>query len=94
MAAQVHDHATALLRDLVERGVQLGPAVAPQRPEHVPGQALRVDADEHVLLAVDLAEDQGEVLLAVEHRLVDDRAEAALGDRELCKAVTGQRPRV
>ena len=49
VAAQVDEDARALLLDQVERGLQLGPAVAAQRAEDVAGQALGVHPDEHVL---------------------------------------------
>ena len=42
VAAQVDDHAEALLGDPLHRRVELHAAVAAQRPEHVTGQALAV----------------------------------------------------
>ena len=51
VAAQVDDDAGALLGDEPQRLVQLRAAVAAQRSEDVPGQALGVDPDEDVALA-------------------------------------------
>ena len=48
-------------------GPQLGPAVAAQRAEHVAGQAFRVHPDQDVGLPGHVAQDQGQVLLPVEH---------------------------
>ena len=44
--------------------LELLAAVAAERVEHVAGEALGVDADEHVLGAVDVAADEGHVVLA------------------------------
>ena len=82
VAAQVHDDALALLRDLLERAVELHAAVAPQRPEHVAGEALAVHAHEHVLLPGDLAPHEREVLGVVEQRLEDVRGEVAVLRRD------------
>jgi len=71
VAPEVDEHATALLGDEVEGGVQLGTAVAAQRPEDVTGQALRVHAHQHVVVAGYVAHHEGEVLLTVEDRLVN-----------------------
>ena len=49
VAADVEHDAAALAATVAERGVQLRPAVAAQRPEHVAGQAFRVHPHEHVL---------------------------------------------
>ena len=69
VAAQVDDDALALGRDLLERLVELQPAVAAQRPEHVAGQALRVHAHEHVRLPRHLAAHERHVLDPVEQAL-------------------------
>src|SRR3954447_9378398 len=83
VAAEVHDAAHAFLGDHLERGRELRTAIAAQRPEHVAGEALAVHAHEHVLLALHVAAHEGEVLIAVEHRLERDAAELAEfgGDR-------------
>ena len=52
--------------DLGEGELQLLAAVAAQRVEDVSSQALRVHADEHVLVAGDLALVEGDVVLAGE----------------------------
>ena len=62
--------------------VELHAAVAAQRPEHVAGEALGVDADEDVGRAGDLAAHEGEVLGAVEDALVDVRGELAVTGRD------------
>ena len=57
-------HAPALLLDLLHGGGQLLAAVAAAGAEHVAGQALGVDAAEHVLAVADVALDQRHVVLA------------------------------
>ncbi len=52
-------------RDGPQRGVQLVAAVAAERAQGVPGQALAVHAHEHVVLAEGVALDDGHVVLAV-----------------------------
>ncbi len=73
MAAQVEHDAAAALGDLGHGGVELGAAVAALGAEDVAGQALGVDADKDVLPlfgvpfpGVNVAEDEGEVLGAVD----------------------------
>src|SRR5436305_736736 len=56
--------------------VQLRAAVAAQRAEHVPGQALGVQPGQHAL-AVDIAEDQRHVLGAVDLVPVAERLPVA-----------------
>ena len=51
--------------------MELGPAVAAQRAEDVAGQAFGVDPDEDVALAGQVALHDGQMVLAVDHRLVD-----------------------
>ena len=57
-------------------------AVAAKRAEHVTGQALRVDAHQHVLAAIHLAHDQRQVLLAVDDAAVPDGGELPERGRE------------
>ena len=71
VAPQVDEHPAALGLDEVEGLAQLGSAVAAQRAEHVAGEALGVHPHQHVLVAGHVAHHEGQVLLAVEHRLVD-----------------------
>ena len=52
VAAEVDDHAEALLGDPLHGRVELHAAVAAQRAEHVAGEALAVHPDEHVVLAL------------------------------------------
>ena len=78
VAAEVHDDAASLGRDLGQRAVELEPAVAAHRAEDVPGEALAVHPDEHVVLARDVAADEGHVLDAVEQALEDHRGELAV----------------
>ena len=63
-------------------GVELEPAVAAHRPEHVAGEALGVHADEHVLGTRDLAAHERDVLGAVEQRLEHVRGEVAVLGRD------------
>ena len=51
LLGEVEQHAAALVLDHRERRGELVAAVAAQRVEDVAGQALAVDADEHVLAA-------------------------------------------
>ena len=64
--AHVEHDAAALGGDRGQRGVQLRPAVAAQRAEHVAGQALGVHPDQHVLAVAEVAVDQRDVLGVVE----------------------------
>ena len=48
LLGEVQQHAAALALDHRQRRLELLAAVAAQRVEHVAGQALGVDADEHV----------------------------------------------
>src|SRR6266545_6725987 len=54
----VEEHAALLGCDPTQRVLELLAAVAAQRVEDVPGQTLRVDAYEHVLLPLDIALDE------------------------------------
>ena len=82
VAPEVDDDALALRRDLGERGVELHAAVAPQRAEHVAGEALGVHPHEHVLLARDLAAHERDVLDVVEERPEHVRGEVAVLRRD------------
>ena len=62
----VEEHAAVLGGDAAEREVELLAAVAAQRVEDVAGEAFGVDADEHVLRAVDVAVHEREVRAAGE----------------------------
>jgi len=52
--------------DLRQRRIELFPAVAPLRPEHVPRHALRVDANEDIGLAGDSPFDERDVFFAID----------------------------
>ena len=66
VAAEVDDDAAALRGDLPHRGVELRAAVAAARAEHVAGQALAVDPDEHRLAGGgDVTAHEREVRLVV-----------------------------
>ena len=65
LLGEVEQHALPLLLDHRERRLELLAAVAAHRVEHIAREALRVDADEHVLGAVDVALDERDVVLAV-----------------------------
>ena len=84
VAAHVeHDARGPRPRHGLERGVELRAAVAAARAEDVAGEALGVHADEHVLAVADVAADEGDVVGAVEHRLVADGEELAVAGRDL-----------
>ena len=80
--ADVEHDAAPLLGDGGQRGLQLGAAVAAQRPEDVAGEALGVHADQHVLAVADLAVDEGDVLALVVGAAVADRGERARHQRD------------
>ena len=77
----VEQHAAALALDLRERMLELLAAVAAERVEDVARQALRVDADEHVLGALDVALHERDVRLAGERLAVGDGREVAVHGR-------------
>ena len=77
LLGEVEQHALALALDHRQRRLELLAAVAAQRVEDVAGQALGVHADEHVVLARDVALDQRDVVLVVDQRAVADRGEVA-----------------
>ncbi len=79
--AHVEDDAAPLARDGGERRVELRPAVAAQRAEHVAGEALGVHAHEHVLAVADVAEHEGDVLAVVVGAAVADGGELAVAQR-------------
>lgn len=64
-----------MLADRLERGRELVPAVAPERSEGVPGQALRVEPRGHPLLAGDISVHDRHMLLPGRVRRERDRAE-------------------
>jgi hypothetical protein len=85
--AQVDDYPEVLLGDPAHGGVQLGAAVALERAEDVPGEALAVHPHEDVVLPLHGTLDEGDVLVAVEQVLVGVggevapwRGDAGLGD--------------
>src|SRR5262249_51179408 len=75
---QVDDDALVLFGDAFEREVELQSAIAPDRAEHVAGQALGVDSHEHVGLPRHLAADERHVLGSVEQRLEHVRRELSV----------------
>ncbi len=79
VAADVDHDPLPLLGDLAHGVVQLGAAVAAQRPEDVTGQALAVHAHHDVGLVLGVAVDQGEVVVGVHLRAVADGAERPHG---------------
>ena len=78
----VEEHAALLGADPRERELELLAAVAAQRVEDVAGEALGVDAHEHVLLALDLAADERDVVLAGQRLAERDRRELAVRGRQ------------
>ena len=68
----VQEHAVLLCGDAPKREVELLAAVAAQRVEDVPREALRVDADEHILCALDGAAHECEVRAACELLAIGD----------------------
>ena len=61
MPGDVQEHPAVLAGDDVHRQAELDATVAPQRPERVAGEALRVEADEYIASVSDVAADHGEV---------------------------------
>ena len=62
---KVEEDALALARDGLHGEVLLLVAVAPQALEDVPGQAPAVHPDENRLVGVDVAHDEGDVVVLV-----------------------------
>src|ERR671937_1770884 len=79
----VQKNTTLLGRDLRQRLLELLAAVAAQRVEHVAGEALGMDAHEHVLGSVDLALDERDVVLARQLLAEGNRREIPVGRRQL-----------
>ena len=77
VAPQVDDHAQSLFGDRPWRVCSWCAAVAPQRAEHVAGQALAVHPDQHVVLALRRPHHEGQVGLVVEQALVGVAGELA-----------------
>jgi hypothetical protein len=82
VAAQVEHHAAALGGHRPQSRPQLPAAVAAQRTEHVAGQALGVDTDQHILAVAEVAADEGDVFALVVAAGVADRGELAGGERD------------
>ena len=68
--------------DAPQGGVELVAAVAAQRVEDVAGQALGMDADEHVVGALDVAVHERDVVLARQLLAEGDRLELAVLRRQ------------
>jgi hypothetical protein len=83
---QVEEDARVVPRERLEGSRELIPAVAPERPQGVSGQALRVKPRGNRLLAGDLSVHHGHVLLARGVGRERDRAEVA----EACGEVHGR----
>src|SRR5580704_15815802 len=66
VTAQVDDHALPGLRDALERGMKLRPAVAPLRPEQVARDALGMNANQHVGSTSHVPPHERDVLATVE----------------------------
>ena len=72
LLAEIDDHALPSLGDHLLRRLELGTTVAANGAEDVTGQALGVHADEHVVGGSDLTHDEGDRVLVVDLRLVDE----------------------
>ncbi len=83
LLGEVEQDALALCLDPGERALELLAAVAAPRVEDVPGQALRVDADEDVLLPLDVPLHERDVLLPGQRLAVGDRLELAVLGRQV-----------
>src|SRR6185436_20677117 len=68
--------------DALERELELLAAVAAERMEDVAGQTFGVDPDEHVLLALDVALDERDMVLAGERLAEGDGGEVSVRRRE------------
>ncbi len=79
----VQQHAALLLGEPGQRLLELLAAVAAERMEDVAGQALGVDAHEHVLGSFDLAADERDVVLAGQLLAECDRLELAVRGRQM-----------
>ena len=80
--AHVEEDAPACFGDGLYRHLALHTAVAPQAAEHVAGEALAVDANQHRLLGADVAEHERDVLRGVDRGAVGEGAGGAVLGRE------------
>src|SRR5262249_24073506 len=62
---QIEEDPGAFFRDAMEAELELIATIAAQRSERVPGQALRMEPREHILLPQNVAMHERDVLLAV-----------------------------
>jgi hypothetical protein len=69
--AKVEYHSLPLLGDELHGSLKLLTAIAALGAEDVPGKALRVHPDHYLFLVVNIAVDQGEMLLVVHAVLVE-----------------------
>jgi hypothetical protein len=65
LLTEVDDDPLLLLSDLPAGGIELFPAVATERPKHVPRKTLRVNANENVVVVLDTPTDQRQMVLVV-----------------------------
>ena len=86
VAAEVDEHAGALLHDAAHRRVQRAPALAVARAEHVAGEALAVHAHHRLVSRRDVAANERDVPAVVEHRLERDDLEVAPRGRQRRRA--------
>jgi hypothetical protein len=84
---EIQEDAAIGAPDHREGGAQLVAAVAAQRAEHVPGEALGVKPDEDGLPAFELATRERDDLVAVEAEHAD--AEIAPAGRQPCAGAGG-----
>src|SRR5450631_1317889 len=94
---EVDDEAGPFGGDPLERGVELLPAVALERPDHLGGPALGVDTAEHVAGAGDVAAhdrhvllDHGRLALGVRGVAINDQAEQPMRGGKLSVCVSNE----
>src|SRR6185436_2389678 len=69
------EHAAAFLVDHGHGAVELRSAVATQRSQHVTGEALRMDTNEHGLVGSNLAQREGDVITAAREAAIEVQIE-------------------
>src|SRR5580704_11134595 len=71
---EVDQHPASRLRDHLHCAIQLPTAVAALRVKDVPGEALRVHPDQHILASSNITEDQRDVLMLIDIVAIPDDA--------------------
>ena len=91
LLAHVQDHPVAGGGNLLHRLLQLRPAIAAARAEHVAGEAFALHANERAAAGVHAALDEGEVVLAVDRGAIEVQVELAIISRHVDDLLAGDK---